>query len=58
MLASEVGMAPQSTHQGERGQGFVEYALIIAFVTIVVILILAVFGEGVAGLYNYVLGQI
>ena len=35
----------------ERGQGLVEYALILMLAAIAVILVLVVFGESVAGLY-------
>lgn len=38
----------------EEGQGLVEYALIIVFVAIVVILIVMLFGDEVANLYQNV----
>ncbi len=37
---------------GQRGQGMVEYALIISFVALVVIAALAVFGPKVANIFN------
>ncbi len=38
-----------------RGQGLVEYALIIVFIAIVVVTALIVFGQGVGNLYSQVL---
>jgi pilus assembly protein Flp/PilA len=38
--------------QRQRGQGLVEYALILVFVVIVVIFILAVYGGEVANLFS------
>jgi pilus assembly protein Flp/PilA len=38
----------------EKGQGLVEYALIIVFVAIVVIVIVGLFGEKVGGTYSTV----
>ncbi len=36
----------------EDGQGLVEYALILVFIAIVVIVVLLVFGEAVGNLYS------
>jgi len=36
----------------ERGQGLVEYAIIIVFVAVVVILVVAVFGSSVGNLFS------
>jgi pilus assembly protein Flp/PilA len=38
----------------EDGQGLVEYALILVFIAIVVIVVLLVFGEAVGNLYSTV----
>ncbi len=38
----------------ERGQGLVEYALILAFIALVVIVIIGVFGGSVANYYSRV----
>lgn len=40
--------------RGKKGQGLVEYALIIALVVLVLIVALALFGEGIANLYENV----
>lgn len=42
-------------HRKERGQGMVEYALLIVLLAIVVIFMVAVFGESVSGLYSKIL---
>lgn len=42
------------TPHEERGQGLVEYALILALVAIVVIVILAVFGNAIGNLFSRV----
>ena len=42
----------------ERGQGLVEYALILMLAAIAVILVLVVFGESVAELYCEITGQL
>ncbi len=39
----------------EKGQGFVEYALIFAFVVIVVVVILWVFGDQVGSTYSNII---
>ena len=36
----------------EEGQGLVEYALILVFIAIVVVVVLLVFGEAVGNLYS------
>lgn len=38
----------------EGGQGLVEYALLIAFVALIVLLIIAVLGDQIYNLWNYV----
>ncbi len=42
----------------EEGQGLVEYALILVLVTIVVILLLAVFGGSVGNIYSNIVHQL
>jgi pilus assembly protein Flp/PilA len=39
----------------EEGQGLVEYALIILFIAIVVLVVLAIFGTSVGNLYSTVM---
>jgi pilus assembly protein Flp/PilA len=39
-----------------KGQGLVEYALIIALVAIVIILALTIFGQQIANLYDMIAG--
>ena len=41
----------------QRGQGLAEYAIIIMLIAIVVIAIVAIFGDDVAGLYSEVVAQ-
>jgi len=41
--------------KGARGQGLVEYALIMLFVAIVVIVVLALFGPAVGNMYSSVM---
>ena len=45
-------------NQSERGQGLVEYSLILALVFLVVIIVLAFFGEAVVELYNNTIGPL
>jgi pilus assembly protein Flp/PilA len=40
---------------GARGQGLVEYALIMLFVALVVIVVLALFGPAVGNMYSSVM---
>ncbi len=42
----------------ERGQGLVEYGLILIFVAIVVVLILGVYGSHVANLFSRVTNEV
>ncbi len=42
----------------EEGQGLVEYALILLFIAIVVVAALLIFGEELANLYNYIVGEL
>ncbi len=44
-------------HRSERGQGLVEYALILLLVAIVVIGALTLFGQGTSGLYDRIAGM-
>jgi len=37
-----------------RGQGLVEYALILVLIAVVVILAVALFGQSLANLYDYI----
>lgn len=46
------------TRHEERGQGLAEYALILAFVALVVIVIVGVFGNAVANYYSRVTNSI
>jgi len=39
-------------HRKERGQGMVEYALLIVLLAIVVIFMVAVMGDAVSGMYS------
>ena len=43
---------------GERGQGLAEYAFIISLIAIVVIVLVALFGEAVGGMYSDIVSQI
>jgi pilus assembly protein Flp/PilA len=43
---------------GEKGQGLVEYALILILVAIVVIVILAIFGPAVGNMFSTVVSSI
>ncbi len=42
----------------QSGQGLVEYALLLIFIAMVLILILAVFGDQVANLYSQITSQL
>jgi Flp pilus assembly pilin Flp len=46
-----------TSHQNE-GQGLVEYALIISFVVLVVIVLLFVFGAGVGEIYSNIVNNV
>jgi pilus assembly protein Flp/PilA len=41
-------------HEAERGQGFVEYAMLIILVAIFVLVLVYVFGKGVGALFSNV----
>ena len=43
---------------GTRGQGLVEYALIMLFVALVIIVVLALFGPAVGNMYSNVITNI
>ncbi len=45
-------------HYRDQGQGLVEYALIMLLVAIVVIIVLALFGPYVGGLYSNIIQSI
>lgn len=42
----------------EKGQGLVEYALILVLVAVVVIVILSLLGPAIGGVFSDILGQI
>jgi len=42
----------------EKGQGLVEYALILVLVAIVVILVLGALGQEVGGIFNNIRGEL
>ena len=42
----------------EKGQGLVEYALILVLVAVVVIVILSLLGPAIGGVFSEILGQI
>jgi pilus assembly protein Flp/PilA len=44
--------------QGEKGQGLVEYALIIVLVVLVVIVLLYLMGPAIGGMYSEVIASI
>ncbi len=46
------------THRDLPGQGLVEYALILALVAVVIIVILALLGPAVGNMYSAVISQI
>jgi len=46
------------THKDLPGQGLVEYALILALVAVVIIVILALLGPAVGNMYSSVISQI
>ncbi len=46
------------TREASAGQGLVEYALILAFVAIIVLVVLALFGPAVGNMFSTVITQI
>jgi len=44
--------------QAENGQGLVEYALILVLVALVVIIVVALYGNSVENLYNYTINRL
>ena len=44
--------------RSQKGQGLVEYALILVLVAVVVLLILAVFGPAVGNMFSYIVANI
>lgn len=45
-------------HSGQRAQGLLEYALVIILVAILVIVMLALFGDSIGKLYSTAVGTI
>ncbi len=45
-------------YRKERGQGMVEYALLIALLAVVVLFLIAVLGDTVSNLYSYVIEKL
>ena len=45
-------------HLYQRGQGLVEYALVLVLVAVIVIIILALFGSAVGNMFSYVIVNI
>ncbi|MBN1287227.1 MAG: pilus assembly protein [Anaerolineae bacterium] len=45
-------------HEHERGQGLVEYALLLIFVAVVLIAILAVLSPGIANIYSGIINTL
>lgn len=44
-------------HPYQRGQGLVEYAMIIILVAIIVVVFVALFGAGVGNMFSTVIGK-
>ena len=44
-------------HHYQRGQGLVEYAMIIILVAIIVVVFIALFGSGVGNMFSTVIGK-
>ncbi|MCK5054866.1 MAG: pilus assembly protein [Anaerolineales bacterium] len=44
-------------HLYQRGQGLVEYAMIIVLVAIIVVIILALFGSAVGNMFSSIVGM-
>lgn len=42
----------------DQGQGLVEYALILVFVVLVVIIVLYIFGPAVGNMYSYIVDSL
>jgi len=51
-------MFSQQKHEGQTGQGLVEYALILSLVAVVVIVVLVTLGPAIGGVYCTVIGTI
>lgn len=51
-------MKPQLILKGERAQGLTEYALIILFVSIVIIIALNLLGDSLIEVYDTIVNQI
>jgi pilus assembly protein Flp/PilA len=45
-------------HHYQRGQGLVEYAMILVLVAVIVIIILALFGSSVGNMFSYIIVNI
>lgn len=46
------------THMHEKGQGLVEYALILVLVAVVVIVVLSLLGPAIGNVFSIILGSI
>ena len=44
--------------QEQKGQGLAEYSLILVLVAVVLVLVVAIFGEGLADLYQFILDEL
>ena len=42
----------------QQGQGLAEYSLILVLVAVVLVLVVAIFGEGLADLYQFILDEL
>lgn len=51
-------LAHRSVHDFKRAQGLVEYALILVFVAVVVIVILAILGPAVADVFSNIINSL
>ena len=54
----EVNQLREDLRSGQRGQGMVEYALILVLVSIVVIVILLTMGQQIANVFSNVVGAL
>ena len=44
--------------QEQKGQGLAEYSLILVLVAVVLVLVVAIFGEGLADLYQFIVDEL
>ena len=54
MLKGSSGMETKKTQHGERGQGMLEYGMIIVLVAILVMVLLLVLGPGTGNMFSNV----